>query len=61
MDLRNKKIDQDSFMTTRAEVLSQWPTGNRVDLKEAAAFHQSLPEGKIFSASWSRRKRKRKP
>ncbi|MGI6403463.1 MAG: methylaspartate mutase subunit E [Oscillospiraceae bacterium] len=60
MDLRNKKIDQDSFMTTRAEVLSQWPTGNRVDLKEAAAFHQSLPEGKIFSRKLVKAKKEKK-
>ena len=49
MDLRNKKIDEAQFMQSRGEVLNQWPTGASVDLDDAAAFHKSLPQEKLFS------------
>ena len=49
MDLRNKKIDETEFLASRKEVLSQWPTGSRVDLDEAIGYHKSLPTKKIFS------------
>ena len=49
MELCNKKINEAEFMTSRGEVLAQWPTGARVDLGEAVAFHKSLPPEKIFS------------
>jgi len=49
MELQNTKIDRDEFMASRAEVLSQWPTGGRVDLDEAVEFHKQLPKKKIFS------------
>ncbi len=60
MDLRNRKIDKDVFMASRAEVLSQWPTGKRVDLEEAVAFHKSLPEHKIFSSKLIQAKKAKK-
>ena len=49
MDLVNKKIDEGRFMKSRAEVLTQWPTGADVNLEEAIEFHKSLPQKKIFS------------
>mgnify|MGYP001204869490 CR=1 FL=1 len=60
MDLRNRKIDKDVFLASRAEVLSQWPTGKRVDLEEAVAFHQNLPEHKIFSRKLIQAKKAKK-
>ena len=49
MELHNQKISEAEFMASRGEVLSQWPTGARVDLDEAVEFHKSLPSEKIFS------------
>lgn len=44
-----QKWPEDQFLASRPEVLAAWPTGAEVDLDEAVRFHQSLPEGKIFS------------
>lgn len=41
---RNDKIPQDLFLAERKEVLASWPTGARVDLEEAIAYHQEMPE-----------------
>jgi methylaspartate mutase epsilon subunit len=49
MELVNKRIGDDEFYKIRKEVLTQWPTGKDVDMEESFAYHQSLPEGKIFS------------
>jgi len=49
MELRNKKITEAEFLASRGEVLTQWPTGARVDLNEAVEFHKSLPPEKQFS------------
>ena len=44
MEIQNKKIPEGEFMKLRQEVLTQWPTGQGVDLEDAFAFHKSLPE-----------------
>ena len=49
MELRNKKIAKDEFMESRSEVLTQWPTGARVDLDDAVEFHKKIPAKKNFS------------
>ena len=49
MELCNKKITEAEFMASRGEVLTQWPTGARVDLGEAVEFHKGLPAEKQFS------------
>jgi len=49
MELRNKKIDEAQFMQSRSEILTQWPTGARVNLDDAVAFHKKLPKEKVFS------------
>ena len=49
MELRNRKITEAEFLASRAQVLTQWPTGARVDLDEAIEFHKSLPPEKQFS------------
>jgi len=49
MELYNKKIAKDEFMASRDEVLTQWPTGERVDLDDAMEFHKKLPAKKQFS------------
>ena len=50
MEISNKKIPEGEFMDMRREVLTQWPTGRDVNLEEAAEYHKSLPENKIFTA-----------
>jgi methylaspartate mutase epsilon subunit len=45
---RQKRIDEDRFMEMRKEVLSQWPTGEEVNLEEAVEYQRSLPESKNF-------------
>jgi len=49
MELRNQKISEAEFMASRGDVLTQWPTGARVDIDEAVDFHKSLPRKKLFS------------
>jgi len=45
----NEKWDDAYFEAQRQQVLSQWPTGKDVDLKEAAAFHYRMPKMKNAS------------
>ncbi len=49
MDIQNKKIPEGEFEILRKEVLTQWPTGKDVDLKEAVAYHKAMPANRIFS------------
>jgi methylaspartate mutase epsilon subunit len=49
MEIENKRISDDDFRRIQEEVLQQWPTGKDVDLEESFAYHQKLPEHKIFS------------
>lgn len=44
------RIPEDLFEALRAENLARWPTGARVDLDEAAAYHRSLPAHKRLGA-----------
>ncbi|MGI6157319.1 MAG: methylaspartate mutase subunit E [Saccharofermentanales bacterium] len=48
-ELKNKKWSRDEFEAVRKDILTQWPTGKDVNLEEAFAYHQSLPENKVFS------------
>ncbi|AZV58711.1 methylaspartate mutase subunit E [Clostridium sp. AWRP] len=48
MELKNKKWSEEQFFKVREEVLSQWPTGKEVDLKEAVDYLKKLPEHKSF-------------
>ena len=49
MDIQNKRIPDGEFEALRKEVLAQWPTGQEVDLEEAAAYHKAMPESRKFS------------
>ena len=49
MDIQNKRIPDGEFEQLRKEVLTQWPTGNAVDLQEAVAYHKSMPASRNFS------------
>lgn len=49
-ELSNKKIETDSFLRKRAEVLAGWPTGREVDLDEAVAYQLNIPPGRNFAA-----------
>ncbi|MBQ7624504.1 MAG: methylaspartate mutase subunit E [Clostridia bacterium] len=48
MELQNKRIPDGDFEALRREVLTQWPTGKDVDLKEAVEYHKNMPEERIF-------------
>ncbi|AKN32564.1 glutamate mutase [Clostridium carboxidivorans P7] len=50
MELKNKKWTDEEFFEMRKEVLSQWPTGSEVDLKEAVEYLKKVPEYKSFPA-----------
>jgi len=58
MELLNKKLEKDEFMASREEVLTQWPTGARVDLDDAVEFHKKLPAKKLFSRKLIEAKKK---
>lgn len=49
-EISNKRLSDDVFHKLREEVLQQWPTGKKVDLEEAFAYHKGIPEEKRFSA-----------
>lgn len=46
--LNNKKMSEDEFFQIRKEILTQWPTGNEVDLQEAVDYLKQVPEEKNF-------------
>jgi len=60
MDIKNKRLDDDTFYKIREEILAQWPTGKDVDLEEAFSYHKALPEKKIFSDKLNKAKKERK-
>ena len=49
LEIRNKKLDIDSFLKERKAVLEQWATGKDVNFKEAVKYHSSIPSSKSFS------------
>ena len=50
MELRNKKITLDDFMTERAGVLQTWHTGKDVEkFEDCVKYQQTIPESKNFA------------
>ncbi len=49
MELKNKRLDNDTFYRLRnEEVIPMWPTGKDVDMQDGADYQKSLPEHKVF-------------
>lgn len=48
VELAKGKIDWDYFNQLRSEVLQAWPTGQEVNLEEAAAYHKELSPQRRF-------------
>jgi len=46
--VRQKKIDEKTFLEMHKEVLAQWPTGQEVNLDEAVEYSRNLPDSKNF-------------
>ncbi len=53
-ELLNRRMQTDSFMAEREEVLTQWPTGKQVSLEEGYATHEALPADKQFATALRR-------
>ncbi len=49
INVKQQKIDEQTFAKMRQEMLAQWPTGKEVDIDEAVEFHNKMPEGKNFT------------
>jgi methylaspartate mutase epsilon subunit len=49
MKLRNKRLSDGEFLEMRKDVLSHWPTGKDVDLKEAVDYLKKVPDEKNFA------------
>ncbi|QMN18427.1 methylaspartate mutase subunit E [Escherichia coli] len=50
MELRNKKLTHDEFMTERQQVLKTWETGKDVEnFEDGVKYQQTIPEHKRFS------------
>jgi methylaspartate mutase epsilon subunit len=50
MELRNKKLTHDEFMTERHQVLQTWHTGKDVEnFEDGVKYQQTIPEQKRFS------------
>ncbi|MFH1486093.1 MAG: methylaspartate mutase subunit E [Chloroflexota bacterium] len=41
-EITNKRLDEESFLASRKQVLDMWPTGREVDLEESIEHHRSL-------------------
>ena len=48
MELKNKFWPEELFLAQRQSVLAAWPTGAEVNLDEAIAYQQAIPEQKRF-------------
>src|SRR5512136_2390695 len=46
--VRQKRIDEDQFLEEHNRVLTEWPTGREVDLREAVEYSRNLPDSKNF-------------
>lgn len=57
MNLRDTKLDMDTFLGERKEVLSSWPTGKDVDFEDGVRYQRSLPESKRFSSALAQAER----
>ena len=53
MEIQNQRLPLDAFMAQRKTVLTQWPTGQEVDLDEAFAYQKAIPAKKRFAAKLS--------
>jgi methylaspartate mutase epsilon subunit len=49
MQVKNSKIDIDSFKKIQEEVLQQWATGKDVSFEEGIKYQKKIPDNKIFS------------
>jgi len=47
--LKNEKLSDDLFHSTRQEVLGQWPTGKAVNFEEAVEYQKAIPKEKRFA------------
>ena len=51
MEISNKKIPLDEFLSLRKDVLRMWPTGaGAEDLDAAIAYHKAQSDNKNFAA-----------
>lgn len=59
MELRNKKLTHDEFMTERQQVLKTWETGKDVEnFEDGVKYQQTIPEHKRFSLALLKQTRK---
>ncbi len=49
LEFYSHQMSRDEFEKQRVEVLSQWPTGRDVDLRQSFRYHQAIPAHKVFS------------
>lgn len=49
MDIKFNKWTEEEFFKVREEVLATWPTGQDVDLEEAAEYLKQIPDEKNFA------------
>ncbi len=56
MDVKDERWSEVEFLSQRAQVLSEWPTGQEVDLDEAVSYHRALPDNKVQAKQLARAK-----
>lgn len=56
-EISNRKWSVAELQTVRQEILSKWPTGREVNLKEAFAYHRNMPSEKNAAAVMQRGKK----
>lgn len=56
VNVKQQKIDDETFAKMRAETLALWPTGKDVDIDEAVEYHNKLPDSKNFTKALAKYK-----
>ncbi|MBI2906589.1 MAG: methylaspartate mutase subunit E [Chloroflexi bacterium] len=54
MEVRNRKWDEEVFLSELKKVLDLYPTGRSVDLNEALEFHKSMPPEKNVTHAYKK-------
>ena len=49
MELENKNLSREEYLSERESVMTGWRTGEGVSLEEGFRYQHSLPEGKKFA------------
>ena len=56
MEVHDRRWEENEFLAQRGPALSEWKTGEEVDLDEAIAYHRAMPDHKVQAKQLARAK-----